>query len=447
MTRYLLLNILFLFLTISSKAQYNDYDLNSYTNPDYQRKSLDLDINSSGQFNKNNTTTNNNLNGRLSFSFNRTRLSRKVQETLNIGTTTDANQIRFDSLNNQKSRTYNVGIYLDQKAHYYVDSERFVEISPRINAGYRHAKEKKASTDYYNQKNNYFRSEFEVDFGIGKGRIENVTDARQAIYILQDLYDKGILKKQLTTEEINAFAGQISLVKNKRHFDAREKNIEELTFVNHYLIANNYIDSINTADYFFSLNDFWQNGDHEQRMAGHRFKFGLAPTYIFLQNNMSYQDDHFPRNNLADTKWGGTLYLDYTNERPLNLKWQRNYNVGMRNGLYRWRSLESNQFLSSIYGEFGIGYFLDTRTYIKGQIDQNFYWNHTPQSPKISKENELASITSMSIKGYYFISAQTKIFGEYKLSYRCTRFTEQHKTVNDKYPGSSFEIGLAYSIF
>ena len=429
------------------KAQYKDYDLNGYINPDYQRKSLDINFNSSGQFYKNNTTTNNNLNGTLAFSYNKTRLSRKVQETFNIGMVTNVNQVRFDSLDNQKSRTYNIGVFLDQKAHYYIDEERFVEISPRLVAGYKYSKAKKASVNYDNVKNNYFRSELEVDFGIGKGRIENVTDARQAIYILEELHNKGILKKDLNANEINEFARQISLVKNKRHFDAREKAIEELSFVNNYLIAHHYIDTVNTADYFLSLNDLWGNGDLESRKAGHRFKFGFAPTYIFLQNNTSYRDNYEPKNNLADTKWGGTLYLDYTNEKPLGLKWQRSYNVGVRNGLYRWRSLETNQFLMNIYGEFGMGCFVDTRTYVKGAIQQNFYWNHTPYSPKVEKEDEFTSVTALSMKGYYFISAQMKVFGEYNLSYRCSHFGTQNKTINDKYPGSNFQLGLTYSIF
>ena len=447
MPRFKIIFLLFLIVAVKLQAQYKNYNLNSYTNPDYQRKSLDIKFNSSGQFYSNPTTSNNNFNGTLGFSFNKTKLSRKVQETLNVGITTNISQIRFDSIDNQKSREYNVGLLFDQKAHYYIDSERFIEISPRINASYRFSKNKKASTEYYNQKNNLFKTELEIDFGIGKGRIENVTDARQAVYILQALHDKKLLKKVLDSGEINELAHQISIIKNKRHFDAREKTIDELTFINNYLISQHYIDTVNTADYFFTLNDFWQNGDLEPRNAGHRFKFGLAPTYIFMQNNTSYQENYHTRSNDVDTKWGGTLYLDYTNEKPLNLKWQRTYNVGMRDGLYRWRTVGVNQFVTYLYGEFGMGCFVDTRTYIKGQINQNFFWNHTPLGDKTERENTLTSNTAIAIKGYYFISAQLKIFGEYGLSYNLMRFTEKNKNINDKYPGSNFHVGLAYSIF
>lgn len=447
MFRFKIIFLSLLIIAVKLQAQYNNYDLNSYTNPDYQRRSLDINFNTSGKFYSNATTSNNNLNGTLGFSFNKTKLSRKVQKDLNIGVTTNATHIRFDSINNQKSRVYNTVMLFDQKAHYYIDSERFIEISPRINASYRYSNDKNVSTNYYNQKNNFLRTELEIDFGIGKGRIEKVTDARQAVYILQALSNKGLLKKELTPDEINELARQISLIKNKRHFDAREKAIDELTFINNYLIAQHYIDTVNTADYFLSLNDFWQNGDLEPRNAGHRFKFGLAPTYIFMQNNTSYQENYRPRNNIVDAKWGGTLYLDYTNERPLNLKWQRTYNVGMRDGLYRWRTIGVNQFVTYLYGEFGMGYFVDTRTYIKGQINQNFLWNHTPIRDKIARENTLTSNTIMTLKGYYFISAQLKIFGEYGLSFNFVRFTEKNENINDKYPGSSFHVGLAYSIF
>ena len=448
MRKLLILLSLFTFLiTTGLKAQYNNYNLNSYTNPDFKKKSLDLGLNSIGKFYKNNTTNNNNLNGVFTFAYNNNKNSNKIQETLVLGVTGSINHNTFDSIDNQKSRVYSTGLHFDQKAHYYIDNKRFYEISPRVETSYKYSKNKLASTDYYKQKSNNFRSEFEVDLGIGKGRIENVTYARQAVYILDALSNKGFLKKHLNTNQINTFASQISIIKNKRYFDARERTIDELNYINNYLISMNYIDTVNTADYFLSLNDLWQNGDQQLRWAGHRFKFGVAPTFIFQQNDTTWQEDHHPEIKLTDTKWGGTVYIDYTNEKPLSLKVQRSFNAGMRNGLYRWRSLACNQLLTHIYGVFGMGYYLDTRTYVEGRINQDFYWNFTPKTSRSSEKDELTSNTTLTIKGYYFISSQVKLFGQYSLSYNFYRITQENHNVHDSYPGSSFQIGLAYSIF
>lgn len=438
---------LLLILPTTLWAQYEEYDLSSYINPDYKRKSLDIGFNSSGVFYKNNTTNKNSLKGLADFSYNRTILSRKLQETLNVGIATNIDQIRFDSVELKKRRAIDVGVVFNQKAHYYIDTRRFIEISPRAEVGYNYIKQKSPATEYHNQKNNAFHSEVEVDIGFGKGRIEDVTDARQAIYILVDLNKKRVLKKQLSSDEINELAKQMAIVKNRRHFDARQKTIDELTFVNDYLVSKNYIDTVNTAEYFLSLNDYWKNGDLVRREAGRRLKFGIAPTYIFSQEITAFQAEYEPKSKFTDTKWGGTLYVDYTNEKPVNLKWQRSFNVGIRNGLYRWRSMGCNQFLSHAYAQFGMGYFLDTRTYFKWALNQDFYYNYRPHKGSLPKENTIQSYTTLTVSGYYYISSQVRLSGEYNLAYNFLRRTEARETIKDKYPRSIFEIGITFSIF
>ena len=70
---------------------------------------------------------------------------------------------------------------------------------------------------------------FTPSIGWGIGRIENVTDARQAIYILEDFKKNGILSRDLTKDELFEFAQLISTVKNKRFLDSRLHRIDEIT--------------------------------------------------------------------------------------------------------------------------------------------------------------------------------------------------------------------------
>lgn len=439
--------MLFLLLTLPAVAQYENYDLKTYSHPDYTRKSLDIDMNSAGKFYRNDDANSQNLSGLFSYSYNNIRMSRKVQDNTNMGVIGNIKRMKLDSVSYQKSRMYDVGVFYNQKAHYYIDRLRFIEISPRAVLGYNNTKNNTPSTDNFDQRKKNFSHEVEIDIGFGKGRIENVTDARQAIYILEDLSEKKILKRQLSTNEINELAQEMAITKNKRHFDARQKAIDELTHINDFLIAKGYIDTVNTADYFLSLSDYWENGDLEPRNAGRRVKIGVAPTFIFKQNSVSYEKSHLPKEKSTDTKWGGTLYFDYTNENPLNLKWQRYINVGLRSGLYRWRSAARNQFLSHAYGEFGVGYFVDTRTYIEGLIHQSLYWGFTPSKGESGKENTLESYTTLAIKGYYYISSRVKLHGEYNLSYSFFRRMESNQNLKDRYPRSSFQLGITLSIF
>lgn len=441
------LTLLLLLATIYSYGQFDSYMLRDYKNPDYKRKSLDVNFNSSGGATKNTNQTNSTLKGNLGFSFNQIRNSRKVQESTNLTLNTDAMTNRIDSVDRQKSRNLGVNLSFKQEAHYYMWGKNFVEISPDIAIGYDNEKNKNNATNNLYQYNKDFSNQTKIDLGLGYGRIENVTDARQAIYILNDLYDKGYLKRILTNEEIDNFARQIAIIKNKRQYDAREKAINEITNINKYLIEQELVDENNTAEYFLTLNDNWQYGDKDQRLSGSRFKYGVTPSFRFHDNNTSFEEDSYSAKKTVDTRWGGGVYIDFTNEKPINLKWQRSFKIGARSELYRWRMRECNELLTQSYITFAMGCYVSTRTYIESKITENLFWNRTPKTNKLSKENSLTNNTKLSLNGYYYISAQVRLFGELNLSYDFKRVMEKNSNWHDKYPANQFQLGLEFAIF
>lgn len=445
--RRILFTILLLLSTIVGRCQYKAYDLNSYTNPELQRKTFDITLNSKGSLKKDNHKTLNDVNGLVGFLYSNLKNSEKIQKLSLISCETDLNYRNLDSTHRQTFSEVDLNFNLNQKAHYYVDERHFLEVSPRLVLTNYFSKSKQAAMSYNNRYSRAFEVELEVDLGVGKGRIENATDARQAIYILEALQSKGILKKSLSSEEINSFAKQISIVKNKRHFDARQRAIDELSYIDRYLTFMGYIDPTNTADYFLTLNDYWQNGDHDLRQAGYRFKLGLAPTYIFNRASQTYEENKLPAYKELDTKWGGTFYLDYLSENPISLKVQRSFNAGVRNGLYRWRSRSCNEFLAHGYAKYELGFFRSTRTYIKWRLSEDLYWNHTPRTKQLVRDNIFASRTNLTAEAYYYITPQLRIAGSYTLSYDFYRSVAHNKNFYDKLPASKFDLGFVYSIF
>lgn len=440
--------------SICLKAQYNNYDLNKYTNPDFKRKSLDIFFNSAGNFERDNQINNNFVKGNAAFQFNAIKSNRRIQDQTTLGITGIISHSKLNNESYTKTRQDSITIIFDRKAHYYITPKQFIEVSPRANMLYEYDRTKTSQSIETRSRKKKFRTEFELDLGYGIGRLENVTDARQAIYILEDLQSKGVLRKTLTSEQINELARQMAIIKNKRQFDAREKTIEELTFVNNYLIAQNYIDSINTAEYFLSLNDFWGNGDKVMRVVGHRFKLGLAPTYIFQGRTHKNTHINAVDNNEVhqytqdiDNKWGGTFYIDYTHEKAINMKFQQSFNIGSRNGLYRWKNRKSNEFLQHSYAKLTYGYYANTRTYFELALSEHFYWNHTPKSSLVEHANTLSSDTKIDFKGYYFISGQLRIFGSFGMEYSYFREAEINQTRYNKYPHSRFDFGIQLSIF
>ena len=85
----------------------------------------------------------------------------------------------------------------------------------------------------------------------GKGRIENVGDARQALFILESFEKQNLLLRELNAEDIIEFATLISQLKNKRFFDARLRKIGELKAIDEFLKTKNII-SNPQIEYFTS---------------------------------------------------------------------------------------------------------------------------------------------------------------------------------------------------
>ena len=115
-----------------------------------------------------------------------------------------------------------------------------------------------------------------VSPAIGWGRIEDVTDARQTIYIIDALRENGVLNRDLSVQEMFEFSQLISSVKNKRFLDSRLHLIDELTTVDNYL-KNKGVIADGGAAYFANLNDMWQYGALFERKSGYEVTFNANP--------------------------------------------------------------------------------------------------------------------------------------------------------------------------
>ena len=121
-----------------------------------------------------------------------------------------------------------------------------------------------------------------LPFKIGKGRIDNISDARQAIYMLEAFKEKGILDHDPSALEFTALADEISRIKNRRYFDFRLRRIYELERLDSFLQSNNYIKDQNIR-YFSTLNDMWVFGNNRTRFNGERIALAIYPGVDYIQ--------------------------------------------------------------------------------------------------------------------------------------------------------------------
>ncbi|PXV69088.1 hypothetical protein CLV62_101357 [Dysgonomonas alginatilytica] len=441
-------------------AQEPDFKLGSYINPDFKRKELDFNLNSAGSFYRMSDSKNNYLSGDLGLRYDLVSNSEKEQAHTFGSFSGGAGSTSGESSNR---RTASTGFSLTREAFQFFKKKTFLEISPKVAVSYLYSKEEEDHYYYngsglvapYYRKDNNFSSNILLKLGIGKGRIEDVGDARQAMFILQELQKKNLLKRVLSNDEVNALTEQITLVKNKRYYDYRIQLIDEISTVDSFLVANDFVDKANSALYFTTIYDKWVYGDRDRRESGSYIKGGIVPEYSFNEDRQvhSFANGIYTgryRNKNINSYYGAALYVDYRYEKPLTLALQSSFNAGLSSGIYKRRDYENNSsYRTNLNVNYTLGYYPNTRTYVSGGISQLLFWERVSSDYNGFAENKsdwITGITTLTATGYYFLSPQLRLFGRCDVSYREYNWYQGGNT-HDSYPATSFQLGLSYAIF
>ena len=218
---------------------YKNYDIGSYRLPDITRNELDFSVNSEGKFSdmSESDVVSGSIMGNFDVTFNRYRNARTFRGTQQASVALSGQYAKDQQ--EAKTRNYDVGLYYTNSSRFYGDDYEGLFFETGGKASFLAEGTKRFGDGADQPRNNTSKVlELSVSLRVGKGRIERVEDARQAIYILENLAKRRVLSRELTGEEIDAFARVISAVKNKRFFDARLRLIDEVTAVDSFLVAS-----------------------------------------------------------------------------------------------------------------------------------------------------------------------------------------------------------------
>lgn len=290
---------------------------------------------------------------------------------------------------------------------------------------------------------------------IGKGRIEQVEDARQAVYLFDELKKAGRLSSDKTPEEIIEFARFISELKNKRFFDSRIQKIYELEAIDSFLNVHHDISKAD-ARYFATVNDFWAFGNTPVRRSGFRLSAAIYPGY----NRYSYKNlalnSYYQDNDYSLTNYSIHAGLELVNERPLNLFWQYSttlsFFAGTMKADYSGRNDNGFYYYSTKYSchvpdlQFNLnhktGFYPSTRTsleHIAGLNYVNLFGDKNSNSSTISEKGYGIRLYS-DIELDYYISPKLRLNISSILSYT-RQDTKNHCNVNfDNLIGSNFGV-------
>jgi hypothetical protein len=468
-----------LFACSLSAQEYKSFNLNKYYTPDIVRNQLDLTFDANGGVSNNKTNYSNspgsndtlrlnNLSGRLNSSFVTFKNTRKRESSLQLNLSL---QGQFNNKNHDESGNLSFSkdhysssselIGLNYTSKFYNPSYQFISVGVYSSLNF------EANNTRYELPGSTTQSDGRISnaqinpfIGIGVGRIESVKDARQAIYILDDLSKRGVLTRHLSDDEIFKLAQEISRVKNKRFLDARLHKIDEISAVDSFFVRNDLLTK-SDATYFTMLYDNWENGANFERNSGHFFEVRLSPFLgcNYVKNDKTVSE---PSSNAwqkqNDQYYNTTLAFNYNYAKQINQDWEKTANaslygiIGHRNDKYSSDILNEltdkiNSSSIGLTGSYGLGYYPNTRTHLSAALTQNFTQYFFKNTITDIFQKAFSSDTFLGFSAVYYVSQQLSVSGDasFENHYIKNTFSSFNQRHNDL--EFVFSAKIKYSFF
>jgi len=432
-----------------------NYDLKKYKVPETRYQSLELYTGASGYGRKYSEAdsvfeSKNHLSASLSAAY-QLRINRhNYQGDFQIGGYCGGYLSKYNRNNNEekeRSQSYNPSILTENR--FYKEKNYFF-VGLEHQARFYSKKRNEYYSNVTNESNNSWSNTL-LKTGYGYGRIEEVQDARLAVYILNDLRKNGLLEKEVSDEDIQNLAETIAKLKNSRGLDSRIKKMEDLVAID-AIIKELGLAKETNIHHFKIINDNWDYAYLPERLSGSRIFTNLAYEHRYGHNWNKQSDGDtsttFYRHNSV------LFNIGYNYEKPLNLKWQLSFNIEDYFNTYNTtvskdvdkvnfsRAFNSNHFQSDIM----LGYYPNSRASIKAGTFFSLIHEGIHKDEELNKE----IIWSLKATSEYYFSPSLSLRASlyYKIN-RDENYSYTLYTYNDylKKTNYSFNLQLVYKFF
>jgi hypothetical protein len=286
----------------------------------------------------------------------------------------------------------------------------------------------------------------DATIGAGKGRLEQVTDAQTALFILEDLYNNGSISP-VSPELTDAFARFITSLRNTRVFDLRRRTKFHIKQIDSFLVAKKIIKAtdedeigiINDNLYFSFNNDFspLPRGLHygfegsgnigtgflTEDVGGFNDYIPFQQMYIFNPgSDLNVYEDYIsefnvqllqPMNEQTLRLSGKKLYIrargvysggraknstspattagiitqvGLVKQRPVNLHWQENYGVNITGMIAQnTKRAKLAYFAQGLTNTVGAAYFNSNFIGVNGRYSKGYYPNGRTSIEAVTK--------------------------------------------------------------
>lgn len=438
-------------IAINSFAQIKSYRLDSITNPEYHFKLLRFDLNLSQSNNGsslNSTSTGSNLNGGFSSVYQTINNTARYQGTESVRANFEYNN--YESNNSNPASTHsnlitNLNYNSSNRFYLFDNVKNHVVINPSASINYH----KYQRTTLDNIANNNVDSEnsdlkLNSDIGLGIGRLENVSDARIILFILEDLKANGLLQREPTHQEISELSDLAIFVKNKRIFDSRIKRIYELSAIDSLLSEKGLVKEADIG-YHTILQDNWNFSVNPFRQRGYLFQYGVTPEFNFNWHNEQKLNDTInggQYESLSDRNsefYSASVFAKYEWYKPISQSLQNDIRLSINGGisqsynrsvyqdplaLYPVSNSTTNNIAYQVFFEDEFGFYPTNRTYISflaGVSLSGYHRMNENYSEQLSNNQNLYFRSGLN--AYYYFSPQLRLSARYDANYT----TQQNK--------------------
>ena len=307
-------------------------------------KAVGLSAGASGGINREYfSSTNNTFGADISggFNFISSTDTRKTMVSANLAGVLNKSKNNSSSIQKYSDRYAASSIYLDNT---WYKGKSFVEIGTIVSTNLAKIITKNNNVEIGNIKNNYLYLATKI--GVGSGRLENVTDMQNALWIYRALKKDNKLNRELSAEELNNLAKSITKGKNTRVLDFRRRTKFILKTVDGYLQEKGIV-SKTDIDYFNILNDNLFLANNLERLAGKLVYFNLNPQILGL-NNSNFQNINLFTQQYNNEAKDLTAIIGFKKYLPQNLKHQSNYGFALKVTMLKYTETNKNIYANNV---------------------------------------------------------------------------------------------------
>ncbi len=357
--------------------------------------------------------------------------------------------------NYSNSNGSSIAISVDQQNRFYKNNH-FFELNYYI-----------GNREFYNKSrfNGFPKHSNQIDMngsikiGAGNGRLEMVGDVAQALFILKDFKNRGIITNY-TSDDATALAKAITRIYNTRIIDFRYRLRGQLGMLDSFFVSSGLIDgNKQQSNYFISLFDNWLNNNYVQRFCGSRFSYGISYGNQY-SNDFKYQaiSSNYLSHRYINSSYTPGVYFNYTHEKPISLYWQESFSVdlmGMRNYAYEYYNridtstitIYSSKNLittSMLNVHYKISWYPNSRTYFNAGIAGSVWYSVA--SPPQWQWNPIRISLTPYANMFYFVSPKVNFNIGISPRVQFTHFFV-HRTSNINAQIPALNAGLNYYIY